>query len=112
MIRAGRSARNWRRCFDGIDQKKTPRRNTEAFPIGLHMCGAPTHVRSTPNSDRESGLQQSVMSALPSKADMCSAQAHVCFGPEADVTSRSYNIRSMVLGPSSTAVDRRKQAQQ
>src|SRR5215510_15237239 len=25
------------------------------------------------------------MSALPSKADICSAQAHVCFGPEADI---------------------------
>jgi hypothetical protein len=28
---------------------------------------------------------QQVMSALPPKADMCSAQAHVCFGPIADI---------------------------
>jgi hypothetical protein len=28
-----------------------------------------------------------VMSALPPKADMCSAQAHVCFGPIADIAS-------------------------
>ena len=26
-----------------------------------------------------------LMSALPPKADMCSAQAHVCFGPIADI---------------------------
>ena len=38
-----------------------------------------------PNSDRESGLPQTVMSALPPKADMCTAQAHVCFGPKADI---------------------------
>jgi hypothetical protein len=25
------------------------------------------------------------MSALPPKADMCSALAHVCFGPKADI---------------------------
>jgi len=25
------------------------------------------------------------MSALPSKADVCGAQAHVCFGPKADI---------------------------
>jgi hypothetical protein len=29
----------------------------------------------------------SEMSALPPKADMCGAQAHVCYGPEADVTT-------------------------
>src|SRR5262249_27407765 len=33
-----------------------------------------------------------LMSALPPKADMCSAQAHVCFGPKADVDS--YSITS------------------
>jgi hypothetical protein len=31
----------------------------------------------TPNSDRESGLRQPVTSALPLKADMCGALAHV-----------------------------------
>jgi hypothetical protein len=30
---------------------------------------------------------QNVMSALPPKADMCSATAHVCFGPKADIAS-------------------------
>ena len=28
---------------------------------------------------------QNSMSALPLKADMCGAQAHVCFGPKADI---------------------------
>jgi hypothetical protein len=31
---------------------------------------------------------QQVMSALPPKADMCSALAHVRFGPKADMISR------------------------
>src|SRR5262245_16751828 len=43
------------------------------------------HVRFPPNSDRESRHPQTVMSALPPKADMCSALAHVCFGPKADI---------------------------
>ena len=43
------------------------------------------HVRFTPNSDRKCGFSQTAMSALPPKADMCSARAHVCFGPEADM---------------------------
>src|SRR5262249_1859600 len=46
-----------------------------------------SHVRFTPNSDRESGLPQTVMSALPPKADTCSATRDVCFGPKADIAS-------------------------
>ena len=38
---------------------------------------AATHVRFTPNSDRESGHPQEVMSALPPKADMCTANTDV-----------------------------------
>ena len=34
---------------------------------------------------------QNRMSALPPKAHMCSAQAHVCFGPEADSCSAAKN---------------------
>src|SRR5262249_44612064 len=41
------------------------------------MCSAKRHVRFTPNSDRESGLRQTVMSALPPIANICSALAHV-----------------------------------
>jgi hypothetical protein len=44
-----------------------------------------------PNSDRESGLPHTVMSALPLKADVCDAIAHVCYGPIADIT---YSISS------------------
>src|SRR5262249_2735523 len=53
------------------------------------MCGAQAHVRFTPNSDRESGHPQKVMSALPLKADMGSAATHVCFGPIADMGHHS-----------------------
>src|SRR5262245_10680735 len=48
-------------------------------------CTAATHVRFTPKSDRESGHPQTVMSALPPKADVCAALADVCFGPIADI---------------------------
>ena len=50
------------------------------------ICGATDDVRFAPNSDRESGHPQNVMSALPPKADMCGALAHVCFGPIADIS--------------------------
>jgi len=35
------------------------------FGSKADMCGAKAHVRFAPNSDRESGLPQTVMSALP-----------------------------------------------
>jgi|RhiMetdeSRZDD1v2_1073273.scaffolds.fasta_scaffold220566_2 hypothetical protein len=37
------------------------------------------------------------MSALPLKADICSALAHVCFGPIADITHRWSNSASNQL---------------
>jgi hypothetical protein len=49
------------------------------------MCVAKTHVRFTPNSDRESEIPQKAMSALPPKADMCGATTDVRFGPKADM---------------------------
>jgi hypothetical protein len=49
------------------------------------ICSAKSDVRFTPNSDRESEFPHKVMSALPLKADMCGALAHVCFGPIADI---------------------------
>jgi hypothetical protein len=50
------------------------------------MCNAPTHVRFTPNSDRESEFPHKVMSALPPKADMCGASSEVRYGPKADMS--------------------------
>jgi hypothetical protein len=50
-----------------------------------NMCSAKLHVRFTPNSDRESGFPQSVMSALPPKGDMCDATTDVRFGPKAGI---------------------------
>ena len=49
----------------------------------------------SPNSDRESGHRQTVMSALPPKADMCSARAYVRFGPKADM--RRYSTISSAI---------------
>ena len=34
-----------------------------------------------------------IMSALPPKADMCSATSHVCFGPGADMCSATSHVR-------------------
>src|SRR5262249_59026137 len=56
------------------------------FGSKADICSAPTHVRFTPNSDRESGHRQTVRSALPPKADMCAATRDVRFGPKADIT--------------------------
>jgi hypothetical protein len=42
------------------------------------ICGAPTNVRFTPDSDHESRHVLTVMSAFPPKADMCGATGHVC----------------------------------
>jgi len=55
------------------------------FGSKADICTAPAHVRFTPNSDRKSGLPQTVMSALPPKADMCAATRDVRYGPEADI---------------------------
>jgi hypothetical protein len=49
------------------------------------LCAATSHVRFTPNSDRESEIPQKAMSALPPKADMCGATRDVRFGPIADI---------------------------
>src|ERR1041384_1858825 len=56
------------------------------FGSQADICGAKRYVRFTPNSDRESGLPLTAMSALPPKADMCGALARVCFGPIADIS--------------------------
>src|SRR5262245_38757602 len=45
----------------------------------------PKGVRFTPDNDRKSGFPHKVMSALPPKADMCSAARDVRFGPKADI---------------------------
>ena len=55
------------------------------FGSKADICDATAHVRLAPDSDRESGFPQTVMSALPSKADMGGALAYVCFGPIADI---------------------------
>ena len=38
-----------------------------------------------PIATAKADFRQEVMSALPPKADMCGALAHVCFGPKADI---------------------------
>jgi len=54
----------------------------EIRDLSADMYAAKRHICFTPNSDRESEIPQKVMSA---KADMCSALAHVRFGPKTDM---------------------------
>jgi hypothetical protein len=57
-----------------------PRANMQAyvrFGSEADMCAAKGHVRFAPNSDRESGFPQTVMSALPPKADIRAAKTNV-----------------------------------
>ena len=76
-----------------------PRQNVR-FGSKADICAAKTHVRFPPNSDRESGFPQTVMSALPPRADMCGATRDVRFGPCVDV-----------YGPRPIATGRRDQVQ-
>jgi hypothetical protein len=55
------------------------------FGSEADICGATTHVRFPPNSDRESEFPQQAMSALPPRADMCDAATDDRFGPIADI---------------------------
>ena len=57
------------------------------FGSKADTCGATSHVHFTPDSDRESGFPRKVMSALPPKADMCTAHMNVRFGPKADIAT-------------------------
>src|SRR5262249_40572809 len=54
------------------------------FGSKADICAPKNKIRFSRNSDRKSGFPYKVMSALPPKADMCSALAYVCFGPKAD----------------------------
>ena len=82
MVAIGRDARKGFRMSD-LGQKQTG--------------AAQGDVRFTPDSDRESGHPQTVMSALPPKADMCSAKAHVCFGPIADIAYEISDLSGLSL---------------
>src|SRR6476620_6148349 len=55
------------------------------FGSKADICNEKGHVRSAPNSDRESGHVPMVMSALTPKADVCGIR-DVRFGPIADTS--------------------------
>jgi hypothetical protein len=59
---------------------------------------AQTNVRFTLNSDRESEFPQKVMSALPLKAEVCSAIRDVRYGPKADTTSLAGQVQFRLFG--------------
>jgi hypothetical protein len=55
----------------------SPRSPHVRFGSLADICAATIDVRFTPDSGRKSGHALMVMSALPSKADMCSARDDV-----------------------------------
>ena len=65
------------------EKKCVPCRDVR-FGSKADICAAKSDVRSTPNSDRESGFPKKFMSALLPKADMYAATRDVCYGPIAD----------------------------
>jgi hypothetical protein len=55
--------------------------NKALVPETVEAHPAQSHVRFTPNSDRESGFPQMVMSALPPKADTdCALDPNIILG--------------------------------
>src|SRR5215510_15739348 len=48
-------------------------------------------VTTPPSGQKQTSSDLESMSALPPKADMCSATAHVCYGPEADIRVASFD---------------------
>ena len=79
---------NWRSgrlCLLSEGDSLTLRNAGLRFGSKADVCGATSHIRFTPNSDIDRVFPQTVVSALPPKADMGSAKAHVCFGPIADI---------------------------
>jgi len=78
-----------RKTFEHLRSRTTmPEKGSQLWVKSRHVHRI-SHVCFTPISDRESEFPHKVMSALPSKADMCSAIAHVCFGPKADIGGRA-----------------------
>jgi hypothetical protein len=55
------------------------------FGSKVDICSAKGHVRFAPNSDRKSGFPQTVMSALPPKADVLNVQNEEINGWVADL---------------------------
>jgi hypothetical protein len=61
-----------------VENEQTEREHSDRWFCSINVrfgskadsCSAATHVRFTPNSDRESGHPQEFMSALPPKADI------------------------------------------
>jgi hypothetical protein len=53
------------------------------------MTSMTSEYSSAPNAPIPKSRDVCFMSALPPKADMCSALAHICFGPIADIVAAS-----------------------
>jgi hypothetical protein len=64
--------------------KVIPESGHVRFESLADICSAKGHVRFAPIATAKADFPQTVMSALPPKADMCGAAIDVRFGPRAD----------------------------
>ena len=71
--------------FHKVDSVK--RKGT--FLLGRKSSGVVGACPLYPRQRPRKRISANVMTALPPKADMCSALAYVCFGPQADI-ARSF----------------------
>jgi hypothetical protein len=60
----------------------------------LQQAMSALHPIATVKAD----MPQLAMSALPPKADMCSAKGNVCFGPIADISQRCRHVPKWTFG--------------
>ena len=68
------------------------------FGSKADICAATSHVRFTPNSDRESDIPPKATSALPPKADMCGAAAYVRYGPADSCSAAKRSLFDHLVG--------------
>ena len=69
--------------------------------LGHKRTYAPQQAMSAlpPTATKNAAMPKMVVSALHLKADMCSALAHVCFGPKADMFNRETKDRLVAVFP-------------
>src|SRR5262245_44275706 len=90
VVAALTSSINWRRLILALtSEEDRNREESMMFALGHKRTYALQKIMSAlpPIATAKADFPQTAMSALPPKADMCSALAHVCFGPKADISS-------------------------
>jgi hypothetical protein len=92
--------------MSALGQKQTcaPQLVDVRFTPKADMCSAKSHVRFTPESDRESGAPRESMSALHQKADMGEAPSAILSGPKEQVIGGNEQGASVEVAAASAAI--------